>query len=84
MNELLTLKEIDLKNVVLASFFFRFYTYGDIPLETHLESIEELAFSKFDKLQVNTEIPTEPRWSSSVGATLHICCPILFFYLLYA
>lgn len=43
----------------------RFYTYGDIPLETHLESIEELAFSKFDKLQVNTEIPTEPRWSSS-------------------
>lgn len=44
----------------------RFYTYGDVPLENQLEAIEELGLSRFDKLQVDTDIPREPRWKDPV------------------
>lgn len=50
----------------ICPFFLRFYTYGDIPLENHLETIEELGLSRFDKLQVDTNIPQEPRWKDQV------------------
>jgi hypothetical protein len=37
-----------------------------MPLESQLEAIEELGLSRFDKLQVDTAIPQEPRWNDPV------------------
>ena len=50
-------------------FFFhsRFYTYGDLPLECHLEQIENKVLRHFDKIPVSTGIPPEPRWSQPVS-----------------
>ncbi|XP_075954353.1 presequence protease, mitochondrial isoform X2 [Anarhichas minor] len=42
----------------------RFFTYGDLPLEQHLEQIEEEALSKFEHITPNTEVPSQPHWSS--------------------
>ncbi|XP_068196334.1 presequence protease, mitochondrial [Antennarius striatus] len=52
----------------------RFFTYGDLPLEQHLQQIEEEALSKFGNISPNTEIPPQPRWSSPRED--HVtCCP---------
>lgn len=52
----------------------RFFTYGDLPLEQHLQQIEEEALSKFDRIDPNTEVPTQPRWS--LPREDHVtCCP---------
>ena len=37
-----------------------------MPLESQLEAIEELGLSRFEKLQVDTSIPQEPRWNEPV------------------
>ncbi|KAG8013806.1 Presequence protease, partial [Nibea albiflora] len=42
----------------------RFFTYGDLPLEQHLKQIEEEALSRFDRINPNTEVPSQPHWSS--------------------
>lgn len=42
----------------------RFFTYGDLPLEQHLKQIEEEALSKFERINPNTEVPAQPRWSN--------------------
>ncbi|XP_792865.3 presequence protease, mitochondrial [Strongylocentrotus purpuratus] len=51
----------------------RFYTYGDLPLERHLELIEEKALSHFERLQPHTEVPNESRWASPREHTMY--CP---------
>ena len=43
-----------------------FFTYGDMPLDEHLARIEELALSKFEALNVSSEIPLETRLTSPV------------------
>ncbi|XP_068604757.1 presequence protease, mitochondrial [Brachionichthys hirsutus] len=50
----------------------RFFTYGDLPLEQHLEQIEQEALSKFGTIDPNTEVPPQPRWSSPREA--HVTC----------
>lgn len=42
----------------------RFFTYGDLPLEQHLEQIEAEALTKFQRIDPNTEVPPQPHWSS--------------------
>lgn len=42
----------------------RFFTYGDLPLEQHLKQIDEEALSKFDRIDPNTQVPAQPRWSN--------------------
>lgn len=42
----------------------RFFTYGDLPLEQHLKQIEAEALSKFERIDPNTEVPSQPHWSS--------------------
>ncbi|KAK1878827.1 Presequence protease mitochondrial [Dissostichus eleginoides] len=42
----------------------RFFTYGDLPLEQHLKQIEEEALSRFERINPNTEVPSQPHWSS--------------------
>ncbi|XP_041468049.1 presequence protease, mitochondrial-like isoform X1 [Lytechinus variegatus] len=51
----------------------RFYTYGDLPLERHLELIEQKALSRFERLQPHTEVPNETRWTSPREHTVY--CP---------
>lgn len=45
----------------------RFFTYGDLPLEQHLKQINEEALSKFGRIDPNTQVPAQPRWSNPVG-----------------
>ncbi|KAL9969305.1 hypothetical protein ACROYT_G021504 [Oculina patagonica] len=51
----------------------RFYTYGDLPLESHLEHIENKVLHHFDKIPITTDIPREPRWSEPQEK--HVTCP---------
>ncbi|XP_046923091.1 presequence protease, mitochondrial isoform X2 [Lynx rufus] len=41
---------------------FRFFTYGNFPLEQHLRQIHEEALSKFEKIKPNTAVPTQKPW----------------------
>ncbi len=43
-----------------------FMTFGDIPAHEHQTRFEELALSKFDKLDVNIGVPDEKRYHSPV------------------
>jgi presequence protease len=40
------------------------FSYGNLPLERHLEAINRLALSKFAKLEVDTSIPDQPRFAA--------------------
>uniref|UniRef100_A0A672NYW5 Presequence protease, mitochondrial n=1 Tax=Sinocyclocheilus grahami TaxID=75366 RepID=A0A672NYW5_SINGR len=40
----------------------RFFTYGDLPLEQHLQQIEEEALSKFERAEPNTAVPPQKHW----------------------
>ncbi|XP_061879083.1 presequence protease, mitochondrial isoform X1 [Entelurus aequoreus] len=42
----------------------RFFTYGDLPLEQHLKQIDVEALSKFDRIDPNTQVPSQPHWTS--------------------
>uniref|UniRef100_A0A673HNM7 Presequence protease, mitochondrial n=1 Tax=Sinocyclocheilus rhinocerous TaxID=307959 RepID=A0A673HNM7_9TELE len=39
-----------------------FFTYGDLPLEQHLQQIEEEALSKFERTEPNTAVPPQTHW----------------------
>ncbi|MCF8070227.1 MAG: insulinase family protein [Desulfobacterales bacterium] len=41
-----------------------FYTYGNIPLNRHLEAINEKVLEKFNRIDPQTEVPPQPRWTS--------------------
>ncbi|KAK1345642.1 hypothetical protein QTO34_008105 [Cnephaeus nilssonii] len=40
----------------------RFFTYGNFPLEQHLEQIHEEALSKFQKIEPRTTVPAQKPW----------------------
>ena len=46
-----------------------FYTYGDLPLEKHLEKIGEVV-SKFEPISPNTLVPSEQSWSDPKEITV--------------
>ncbi|KAA0186745.1 hypothetical protein HAZT_HAZT009762 [Hyalella azteca] len=52
----------------------RIFTYGDMDLEDHLAFINENYLKHFSKIELNTEVPDEPRWSKP--CTDHIHCGI--------
>ncbi len=41
-----------------------FYTYGNLPLEATLTLIQDKVLSKFDFLDLDTQVPSQPRWST--------------------
>ena len=41
-----------------------FYTYGNLPLEENLSFINTKVLKRFDRLQLNSQVPTQPRWQS--------------------
>ncbi|KAL3208303.1 hypothetical protein MRX96_039192, partial [Rhipicephalus microplus] len=52
----------------------RFLTYGNFPLEKTLSLIEELALSKFEKIDGSSVVPPEPRWKEPKMETM-TCVP---------
>lgn len=40
-----------------------FYTYGNMPLENHLEMIDKKVLCHFDPLDPKTDVKSQPRWS---------------------
>ena len=49
----------------------RIYSYGNQDLVSHLEFINENYLKSFSKIDPNTEVPEEPRWSSPVSDHIH-------------
>jgi Zn-dependent M16 (insulinase) family peptidase len=45
------------------------FTYGNLPLEDHLQQIDDLALSRFDKQPVDSSIPLEKRFTEPVRNT---------------
>ncbi|XP_067127362.1 presequence protease, mitochondrial-like [Centruroides vittatus] len=50
----------------------RIFTYGNMPLESHLQLIDELALSKFSKILIDVEFKNQSKWSSP--ETHYISC----------
>lgn len=58
-------------------FMSRFITYGDLPLECHLEFTEDHALKYFKRISIDNEVPDEKRWDKPVSSFLNF-----FFYCL--
>ncbi|XP_038074672.1 presequence protease, mitochondrial-like isoform X2 [Patiria miniata] len=52
----------------------RFFTYGDLPLEGHLEVIQQQALASFSPITPETEVPNEVRWTQPREKHVH-CAP---------
>jgi len=46
-----------------------FYTYGNLPLEEHLLFIGEHVLSRFDRIDPDTEVPSQERWTDPKEVT---------------
>jgi presequence protease len=49
----------------------QFYTYGCLPLEKTLGFIHDKALTAFDPLQVDSRVPTQPRWQAPRQETFY-------------
>ncbi|KAK3738451.1 hypothetical protein QZH41_017087, partial [Actinostola sp. cb2023] len=56
----------------------RFYTYGDTPVEEHLQHINNLALKHFERLETETEIPHEKRWTVSIACATRLPPHVLY------
>ncbi|XP_077347236.1 presequence protease, mitochondrial [Lithobates pipiens] len=52
----------------------RFLTYGDFPLEGHLEQIVEEALDKFKRIDPQTDVPAQKHWDKP--REYQITCPV--------
>jgi len=50
-----------------------FYTYGDIPVEEHLDYIGRKVLNGFERIDPGTNVPSQPRWESPRTAS----CPYM-------
>ncbi|KAG7276066.1 hypothetical protein CRUP_020588 [Coryphaenoides rupestris] len=41
-----------------------FFTYGDLPLEQHLQQIQQEALRRFHRIEPDTWVPPQPAWTS--------------------
>ncbi len=46
-----------------------FYTYGNLPLEETLSFICEKALKQFEKIEIDSKVPSQPRWVTAQKAT---------------
>jgi len=56
------LKEFHARHYHPSNAFF--YTYGDLDLKGHLEFIESNVLDQFNKIDPETDVPSQPRWDS--------------------
>ncbi|TKC33751.1 hypothetical protein EI555_021081 [Monodon monoceros] len=52
----------EMKGAFVFSQNFRFFTYGNFPLEQHLKQIHEEALSKFQRIKPHTTVPAQKPW----------------------
>ncbi|MBS3809529.1 MAG: insulinase family protein [Desulfobacterales bacterium] len=48
-----------------------FYTYGELPLEPRLRFIEDTVLKQFSKIEPDTGVPSQPRWSEPKTAVYY-------------
>ncbi len=48
-----------------------FYTYGDFPLDAHLKFIENAVLNRFDRIDPDTDVDSQPRWNTPRTAAYH-------------
>jgi Zn-dependent M16 (insulinase) family peptidase len=48
-----------------------FYTYGDLPLASHLAFIEKKVLNHFQRIDPQTDVPSQPRWQSAQERTYY-------------
>ena len=53
-------------NLHLFALKYRFITYGDLPLPTHLNHIHSEVLQNYQQSPPSEEVPLEPRWSQPV------------------
>ncbi|MBU8848252.1 MAG: insulinase family protein [Desulfobacterales bacterium] len=46
-----------------------FYTYGNLPLEETLSFICEKVLNQFEKIEIDSKVPSQPRWDTPQKAT---------------
>ena len=46
-----------------------FYTYGNLPLKDHVAFIQEKVLNRFDRIDPDTEVDSQPRWDQPQSAT---------------
>jgi len=46
-----------------------FYTYGNLPLEAHLDFIQAKILQHFNRIDPGTDVPSQPRWDAQQLAT---------------
>ncbi|MBW2655007.1 MAG: insulinase family protein, partial [Deltaproteobacteria bacterium] len=46
-----------------------FYTYGNLPLKETLSFINEKVLDQFGKIEMNSKVPSQPRWDTPKKAT---------------
>ena len=46
-----------------------FYTYGNLPLKAHLAFIEDTILKDFNRIDPETTVPSQPRWSEPQSVT---------------
>jgi Zn-dependent M16 (insulinase) family peptidase len=46
-----------------------FYTYGNLPLEAHLDFIHSKILKHFERIDPRTDVPSQPRWSQARKTT---------------
>ena len=61
--------------VFVVIFIFRFFTYGHLPLESHLEFIDS-SLSNFCQIEPSVKVPLEPRWKKPVSVMLSLLKPV--------
>ena len=52
-----------------------FYTYGSFDLSDHLKFIHEKVLSRFEQKEMDTTVPSQPRWAESREVTRHYPLP---------
>jgi len=48
-----------------------FYSYGDLPLEDHLDFVAAKVLNDFRRIDPRTDVPSQPRWDEPREATYH-------------
>ena len=51
-----------------------FYTYGSLPLEDHLQFLQEHYLNDFAEQQIDTTVPLEPRWTAPRRSQVPCAC----------
>ena len=52
--------------------YHRFFTYGDMPLSSHLQHIDDVVLKNFSKGSPSIQVPDEIRWTEPVSPTFSL------------